>query len=59
MTDMETYLRSPMKLPIEQLYPDPNNPRLALEDAPGYDDADDLFDEKVKERILGELGQDA
>jgi hypothetical protein len=59
MKDMETYLRSPVSLPIGRLYPDPNNPRLALEDAPGYDDADDLFDENVKERILGELGEDA
>ena len=50
------YLRDAIQVPIEKLYPDPNNPRLALEDAPGYHDANSLFDNTVRKEILDEIG---
>ena len=56
---METYLREPIKVPIEKLYPDPNNPRLALKDAPGYSNPAALFDEETRKRIFEELGEAA
>jgi LmbE family N-acetylglucosaminyl deacetylase len=56
---VESYLRAPITVSIDQLYPDPNNPRLALEDAPGYSDAGPLFDGDTRARIFDELGRDA
>jgi len=57
---METYLRpGQLQVPIEKLYPDPNNPRLALEDKPGYRDPERLFDEDVRQKIFGTLGESA
>ncbi|ORA16380.1 hypothetical protein [Mycobacterium asiaticum] len=54
---MEKYLRDPVQVPIANLFPDPNNPRLALEDAPGYADADALFDPATRKEILDEIGE--
>lgn len=56
---MVKYLRDSKKVPIGDLFPDPNNPRLALEEAPGYVDASALFDEALRKRILDEIGEDA
>jgi hypothetical protein len=56
---MEKYLRKSEKVPIGDLFPDPNNPRLALEDAPGYADASALFDETLRKQILDEIGEEA
>ncbi|MFD1188836.1 hypothetical protein, partial [Pontibacter rugosus] len=41
---MENFLKEPIKVNFNELYLDPNNPRLASENAPGYDDAEKLFD---------------
>lgn len=40
---METYLRPAIEVPFDSLYLDPNNPRLAPDDPPGYEDAEALF----------------
>lgn len=56
---MQNYLSSPVEVPIAQLYPDPNNPRLALENAPGYTNVDALFDEAQRTSILKEIGDKA
>lgn len=56
---MENYLKAPMKVPFDDLYPDPNNPRLALDETPGYDDAEALFDETTRSKILTVLGDAA
>jgi hypothetical protein len=56
---MESYLRKSQRVPIEDLFPDPNNPRLALEEAPGYANALKLFDEALRKMILEEIGGDA
>lgn len=56
---MESYLRKPERVSLDDLYPDPNNPRLGLDDAPGYQDPAALFDEEVRKRIFEDLGQDA
>jgi hypothetical protein len=56
---VEIYLRPAITMPIDDLYPDPHNPRLALEDPPSYEDADALFDEEVRKSIFGELGDQA
>ena len=53
---VEKYLRDPIKVPIGNLFPDPNNPRLALEETPGYSDAKALFDETTRKKILEEIG---
>lgn len=54
---MEKYLRKAIDVPLEQLFPDPNNPRLALPDAPGYEDPSALFDEALRKKIIEEIGQ--
>jgi hypothetical protein len=56
---MEKYLRPALEVPIEDLYPDPNNPRLALDEAPGYGSAEALFDVAVRQKILDEIGGEA
>lgn len=57
---MEVFLHSEKReVPLDQLWPDPNNPRLALEEAPGYTDPAKLFDEKTRARIFDELGEQA
>lgn len=53
---MERYVKQAIQVPIGDLFPDPNNPRLALEDTPGYDDAKALFDETTRKKILEEIG---
>lgn len=56
---METYLRKAIAVPIDTLWPDPNNPRLALPDPPGYADPDQLFSDEVRKEIFDDLGEDA
>lgn len=53
---MEKFLRDPISVSIDDLYPDPNNPRLGRNDTPGYEDVDALYDEGIRDEILGELG---
>ncbi|WP_159602923.1 hypothetical protein [Agromyces humi] len=56
---MEKFLRASVKVPFDNLFPDPNNPRLALDELPGYMDGDRLFDEGVREKIMTFLGEAA
>jgi hypothetical protein len=56
---MEKYLRTAVTVPIEACYPDPNNPRLALSEAPGYADHEALFAETLRKAILDEIGNEA
>ena len=56
---MENFLLKPIKVPLDNLWPDPNNPRLALEDAPGYADPKKLFDPKRQAAIFQKLGENA
>lgn len=56
---MEKYLRPAVQVPIDACYPDPNNPRLAMSDAPGYSDVGALFDETRRKEILEEIGTEA
>jgi hypothetical protein len=42
---MTKYLDDPIAVPFERIYLDPNNPRIAPDDRPGYDDPDVLFDD--------------
>ena len=52
---MENFLRKPIKVPLDNLWPDPNNPRLAPEEAPGYSDPKKLFDPKRRTEIFHRL----
>lgn len=54
---MEVFLNKPFTIPFSDVYLDPNNPRLAAEDAPGYDDPDALFDADRQERIAQQLSE--
>ena len=56
---METYLRKAITVSIDTLWPDPNNPRLALPDPPGYRDPDKLFSDEARTQIFDDLGEDA
>jgi hypothetical protein len=53
---MEIYLRKQISVPLDKLYPDPNNPRLAIADPPGYEDVDALFDDDIRKQIFQDLG---
>src|ERR1700759_5812948 len=52
---MEVFLRQSTKVPFSSIYLDPNNPRLAYEDPPGYDDPAALFDEELQKKLEGDL----
>lgn len=41
---MQNFLRDPIRVALDALFLDPNNPRLARDEMPGYDDAKALFD---------------
>ncbi|RWO83196.1 MAG: hypothetical protein EOS18_06290 [Mesorhizobium sp.] len=56
---MENFLNPAIQVPLDNLWPDPNNPRLALEMAPGYQDPKKLFDTKIRDRIFENLGESA
>lgn len=56
---METYLKKTIFASLDQLWPDPNNPRLALAEAPGYADPEKLFDEEIRRQIFEDLGDSA
>ena len=56
---MENFLLKPVRVPLDNLWPDPNNPRLALEDAPGYTDPKKLFDPKRRAAISEKLAENA
>jgi hypothetical protein len=48
---MERFLKRAIDVSFDDLYLDPNNPRLAKDEAPGYDDHVALFD-KANQEIL-------
>jgi hypothetical protein len=56
---MEKFLRDSTEIPLDDLYPDPNNPRLGLDETPGYEDPNSLYSSETRDRILGELGNRA
>src|SRR3954470_8315895 len=56
---MEIYLKRAFPASLDQLWPDPNNPRLALAEAPGYADPEKLFDEETRRQIFEDLGDKA
>lgn len=57
---METYLYTDkLEVALDDLWPDPNNPRLGLEEAPGYSDPAKLFDAPTRDKIFVELGEAA
>lgn len=48
---MSTHLEEHEAIPLEALYLDVNNPRLAPEDPPGYTDANALFDPETQKEL--------
>ncbi|HYE28321.1 MAG TPA: hypothetical protein VEA61_08825 [Allosphingosinicella sp.] len=55
MTMPQPHLSPLTDVKFEQLQLDPNNPRIAPEPAPGYDDPDKLFDPKRQEELTQEV----
>lgn len=51
------YLAKPIPVPFDSLYPDPNNPRLAHEERPGYGDTRQLFDDEQRDELFKELAE--
>lgn len=56
---MEKFLRKPIEVGLDDLYPDPNNPRLGSADMPGYEAPEALYALETRDRIFGELGATA
>lgn len=56
---MEAFLKVAIPVGIDSLWPDPNNPRLALDDAPGYEDPKRIYDPDMRKQIFEKLGEDA
>jgi hypothetical protein len=48
---MEKLLRDSIVVPFDTLFLDPNNPRLAVDDAPGYAEAPRLFASKLQAEL--------
>lgn len=46
-----TDLREPTAVPFDRIFLDPNNPRIAEENPPGYEDAKKLFDEEQQDLL--------
>ena len=55
---MENFLKKPLVVPFETLYLDPNNPRLALEDPPSYENPKKLFDADLQTIVAKALEKD-
>lgn len=53
----DTHLGSGIPIPFDRLYLDPNNPRLGLDDRPGYENANTLFDQSLQEKLEQELAR--
>lgn len=54
---MRKFLRDPISVPLDSLYLDPNNPRLARDEMPGYEDLDALFDEDTQIALRARVDQ--
>src|SRR5690349_8196683 len=52
---MHKYLEHSTDVPFAKLFLDPNNPRTAPEDRPGYEDADELFSDDVQNALALKL----
>jgi hypothetical protein len=52
---MSIDLKPPMKVSLDRLYLDPNNPRLAADVRPGYEKPALIFDDGVQERLESRL----
>jgi hypothetical protein len=52
---MPVGLRDPIKVSLDRLFLDPNNPRLAREDRPGYADPSAFFVESVQTELEQEI----
>ncbi|HEV2801103.1 MAG TPA: hypothetical protein VGW12_11430 [Pyrinomonadaceae bacterium] len=48
---MEKDLKDPIKVPFSRIYLDPNNPRIAMAEPPGYDDPGAIFDDEVQAEL--------
>lgn len=42
-------------VPFDKLFLDPNNPRIAPEDAPGYENPDAIFDDELQTKLEGRM----
>ena len=48
---MVTALSDPIEVKLDRIYLDPNNPRIAPQNPPGYDDPAALFDDNAQEEL--------
>ncbi|HVR71979.1 MAG TPA: hypothetical protein VMT87_14140 [Vicinamibacteria bacterium] len=54
---MSIELKAPLKVSLDRLYLDPNNPRLAASERPGYDKPARIFDQRLQEGLEARLRQ--
>jgi hypothetical protein len=52
---MHKYLNKPTDIPFSRLFLDPNNPRTAPEDRPGYEDPNLIFSESAQKPLILKL----
>jgi hypothetical protein len=52
---MGNFLKDATDVPFDSLYLDPNNPRLGLDDKPGYEDPEALFDDDLQPEVEKQL----
>jgi hypothetical protein len=52
---MHKDLKPAIRIPFERIFLDPNNPRIAPDDPPGYDKPDALFASAVQERLTSQM----
>lgn len=48
---MHKDLKQEIRIPFDNIYLDPNNPRIAPDDRPGYDDASRILDKAVQQKL--------
>jgi hypothetical protein len=55
---MDTYLRPAIDVPFDSLFLDANNPRLAPDDPPGYEDPEKLFADELQTYLENRVEQE-
>src|SRR5688572_18305658 len=52
---MEKDLKDPIEVAFSKLYLDPNNPRIAAAEPPGYESAARIFDDEIQSKLVARM----
>lgn len=58
MTKSQSDLGDPIQVPFERIYLDPNNPRIASFERPGYSDPKSIISESIQQQLTDRLNKE-